>query len=500
MQTKPDLLVRNIPLGSSVRRGSKTKDETMRVTVVGAGYVGLTTGVCLSELGHDVICADIDRARIARLREGVLPFKEEGLETLASQNISRGRLRFTSDLAAAAAGRDILLIAVGTPKGADGEADLSFVRQAARSIAPVMAPKTVVTLKSTVVVGTAREVREIIAEERGGLDFWVTSNPEFLREGSAVKDFLSPDRIVIGADDREAGDRLLELYKPLLDKGIPCVETGTANAELIKYAANAFLALKIGFINDVADLCENIEGDISAVAKGIGLDRRIGPSFLMPGPGYGGSCFPKDTAAFAQTGRLFSAPQPLIDTLIARNDLRKQRIAARVVEALSGVAKPIVAVLGVAFKANTDDVRDSAALHIIPALQRAGIIVRAYDPWAHAGASDVLATVVWAENLYAAARGADLLLVLTEWDLFRSMDLGKLKSAMRGRAIFDCRNLLDQTAVVRHGFAYTSVGRPPVPRIRRPSATFRRLPSSEGKESNADGSHGSRSRSGATRR
>ena len=242
----------------------------MHVTIVGAGYVGLTTGVCLSELGHNVICTDIDRDRIARLNEGLLPFKEDRLGEIMSRNISAGRLRFSDNLAAAARERDVVMIAVGTPKGADGQADLTFVRQAARSIAGVISPKTVVTLKSTVVVGTAREVRETVAEERGALDFWVTSNPEFLREGSAVSDFLCPDRIVIGADDRDACERLVELYRPLLEKGIPLVETATANAELIKYAANAFLAMKIGFINDVADLCENIDGDITSVAKGIG--------------------------------------------------------------------------------------------------------------------------------------------------------------------------------------------------------------------------------------
>ncbi|WP_315927050.1 UDP-glucose/GDP-mannose dehydrogenase family protein [Mesorhizobium sp. SP-1A] len=436
----------------------------MRVTVVGAGYVGLTTGVCLSQLGHEVICADIDRDRIGRLNTGVLPFKEDGLDELAAENIARGRLRFSDDLAMAAARRDLLLIAVGTPKGADGEADLSFVRQAARSIAPVMSPKTVVTLKSTVVVGTAREVREIIAEERGALDFWVTSNPEFLREGTAVSDFLCPDRIVIGADDRDAGERLVELYRPILEKGVPLLETGTANAELIKYAANAFLALKIGFINDVADLCESMDGDIGAVAKGIGLDSRIGSSFLMPGPGYGGSCFPKDTEAFARTGRSYNVPQPLIETLIARNDLRKQRIARRVLEELAGISDPTVAVFGAAFKANTDDVREAAALHIVPALQQSGVAVRACDPWARHNAARLLPSVVWDDDPYVAASGADLLLILTEWEIFRLLNFGQLAAAMRGRRIFDCRNLLEPQEAMRHGFRYVSLGRAPIPK------------------------------------
>ena len=436
----------------------------MHVTIVGAGYVGLTTGVCLSELGHDVICTDIDRDRIARLNEGLLPFREDGLGEIMSRNISAGRLRFSANLAVAARERDVVMIAVGTPKGADGEADLTFVRQAAKSIAGVISPKTVVTLKSTVVVGTAREVREIVAEERGALDFWVTSNPEFLREGSAVSDFLCPDRIVIGADDRDACERLVELYRPLLEKGIPLVETATANAELIKYAANAFLALKIGFINDVADLCENIDGDITSVAKGIGLDPRIGSAFLMPGPGYGGSCFPKDTQAFARTGRSHNAPQPLIETLIARNEDRKRRIAERVLKEVAGVPDPEVVVLGAAFKANTDDVRESAALHIIPALQQSGVSVRGFDPWARGNAAAMLPAVTWAEDPYSAAEGADLLLILTEWEMFRSLDLKRLGAAMRNRVVFDCRNLLEPQQMAHSGFRYLSLGRATVPR------------------------------------
>lgn len=438
----------------------------MRVTIVGAGYVGLTTGVCLSELGHDVVCADIDRGRVARLNAGLVPFKEEGLDEIMRRNTACGRLRFSDDLASVTGKRDILMIAVGTPKGAEGEADLSFVRQAARSIAPFLSPKTVVTLKSTVVVGTAREVREIIAEERGALDFWVTSNPEFLREGTAVSDFLCPDRIVIGADDRDACERLIELYRPLLDKGVPLVETATGNAELIKYAANAFLALKIGFINDVADLCETIDGDIVSVANGIGLDSRIGPAFLKPGPGYGGSCFPKDTEAFVKTGRLFNAPQPLIETLIARNNDRKRRIAERTLEEFAGIRNPTVAVLGAAFKANTDDVRESAALHIVPILQQANVRVRIFDPWATRNAEALLPAVTWAEDPYVAAEGADLLLILTEWEMFRSLDIGRLASLMRTRVVFDCRNLLDPEEMAQNGVRYLSLGRACVPRSR----------------------------------
>lgn len=443
----------------------------MRVAMIGTGYVGLTTGVCLAELGHDVVCAEVDENRIAQLRRGVLPFAESGVGEMTSRNAARGRLHFTCDLASAAAKRDVVMIAVGTPKGAEGEADLSFVRAAARQIARAIAPKTVVTLKSTVVVGTAREVREIIASERGALDFWVTSNPEFLREGSAVTDFLHPDRIVIGADDHDAGQRLIQLYQPLLDAGVALVETGTANAELIKYAANAFLALKIGFINDVADLCENIEGDISAVARGIGLDRRIGESFLAPGPGYGGSCFPKDTEAFAVTGRRHKAPQPLVETLIVRNDRRKRAIAERVLKELSGIGNPTVGVLGVAFKANTDDVRESAALTVLPILQQAGVKLRGFDPLAREKAEALLPFVVWRDDPYAAVENVDLGLVLTEWDAFRSLDLARLARIMRNPVVFDCRNLFEPREMARHGVRYLSVGRGGVPqRIKLTSA------------------------------
>lgn len=436
----------------------------MRVSVIGAGYVGLATSVCLAKLGHDVICADIDRQRVRQLKRGVLPFREKGVHALLSESVEAGRLRFTDEIAAAAEDREVVMIAVGTPKGADGEVDLSYVKNAARRIATAIAPKTIVTLKSTVAVGTARRIREIIAECRGALDFWVTSNPEFLREGSAVEDFMQPDRIVIGADDHEAGSRLLELYRPLLDRGVPLVETATVNAELIKYAANALLALKIGFINDVAELCEKIEGDIRSVAKGIGLDRRIGQNFLNPGPGYGGSCFPKDTEAFAAIGRRFDAPQPIIETLIDRNEECRRRIGDRVLRELSDIRAPAVAVLGAAFKANTDDVRESAALAIVPRLQEAGVAVSMHDPWATANGQAALPNAAWREDPYAAAEGADLVLVLTEWESFASLDLGRLAGAMRRRVIFDCRNLLDPRAAAEHGFRYLSLGMADMPR------------------------------------
>lgn len=436
----------------------------MDVAIIGAGYVGLTTAACLAELGHTVTCVDVDAARIAALKEGHVPIHEDGLEDVIRRNAQLGRLHFSRDLAGAAAQAAIVLIAVGTPKGAGGEVDLTHVKAAARQLAPVIRPKTVVAIKSTVAVGTARLIREVIAEERGGLDFWVTSNPEFLREGSAVGDFFCPDRIVIGADDAEAGARLKELYQPLLGRNVPLVLTSTANAEVIKYAANAFLALKVGFINDVADLCEKADGDVAAVAKGIGLDSRIGPQFLSPGPGFGGSCFPKDTEAFAASGRKFGAPQGLIETLIARNEARKRTLATRILSELDDVEGASVAVLGVAFKANTDDVREAAALTIIPLLQDAGVSISAHDPKAAANAARFVSDVAWHDCPYEACRDADVAVVLTEWDDYRSLDLARLSRVMRGKTIFDCRNLMDPQRVARHGFRYVSLGRAAVPR------------------------------------
>jgi UDPglucose 6-dehydrogenase len=437
----------------------------MQVVVIGAGYVGLTTAACIAELGHAVTCADVDISKIAMLDEGNVPIREAGLDALVGRNRAAGRLHFTVDVANAAARADVVLISVGTPRGAGGDADLTHVKAVAREVARAIKPKTVVTIKSTVAVGTARLIREVIAEKRGGLDFWITSNPEFLREGSAVRDFFEPDRIVIGADDPEPAARLTELYRPLIDRGVPLVVTSTVNAELIKYTANAFLALKVGFINDVADLCEEAEADINAVIKGVGLDRRIGPRFLSPGPGFGGSCFPKDTEAFAAAGRKYSCPQPLIETLVMRNQVRKHRLAKKILGELNGLAHARVAVLGIAFKANTDDVRDSAALTIIPLLRAAGVSVSAFDPWARANASRVLKDVAWHEDAYAACSGADLVVILTEWEMFRTLDLSRLSQHMRGSTIFDCRNLMDPQDVASQGFRYVSLGRPAAPRV-----------------------------------
>lgn len=436
----------------------------MQVAVIGAGYVGLTTATCLAEIGHSIECVDIDATRVEALKQGKVPIHEPDLEHLMRRNLAAGRLRFSDDMIAATKEAEIVIIAVGTPKAAGGEADLSFVKSVARQLASCIRPKTVIAVKSTVGPGTARLIREVIAERRRDLDFWVTSNPEFLREGSAVEDFFMPDRIVIGADDPDAAARLAELYRPLLERGVPSVTTSTVNAELIKYAANAFLALKVGFINDVADLCERADGDIAAVAKGIGLDSRIGSRFLRPGPGFGGSCFPKDTEAFAAAGRRFGAPQPLIETLVARNQGRKRALATKVLTELKGKSGARVAVLGVAFKADTDDVRESAALTIIPVLQDAGVKVVAHDPEATANAARLLTGVEWRDCPYEAARDADLVLILTEWNAYRVLDIARLSRVMRGATVFDCRNLMEPQEVAAHGLRYVSLGRAAAPR------------------------------------
>ncbi len=433
----------------------------MNIVMIGAGYVGLTTGACFASLGYHVCSVDIDAGRVADLEKGIVPIYEPGLAELIVESREAGRLRFSSDIGAAVAEADFVFLAVGTPSTKDGDIDLSFVYSAARSIAAFLADNAVVVIKSTVVAGTAKTVADIICSERGGRRIAVASNPEFLREGSAIGDFRNADRIVVGADDDGVANALKELYRPLIERGVPFVSTSTIDAELIKYAANAFLALKIGFINDVANICENAGGDVTAVARGIGLDRRIGQTFLEPGPGFGGSCFPKDTRAFAATGKRFDAPQPLIETLIDCNEKRKSELAHRILEVLGAKGEiKTLAVLGLAFKAETDDVRESAALSIIPILQRAGIRVRAHDPKAQAAARRTLgAGVEWHEDLYAAVNGADAVAVLTEWNDYRRMNLSRIADLMNGDHLFDFRNLFKPQDAIRHGLIYHSLGR-----------------------------------------
>ncbi|MCJ8519629.1 UDPglucose 6-dehydrogenase [Pseudorhizobium tarimense] len=440
----------------------------MDVVMIGAGYVGLTTGACLAELGHRVTCVDNDALKVARLRRAEIPIYEPGLSELISKHVESGRLSFSDEPALAASKADAVFIAVGTPSGPDGDIELSYVKNAATSLAPLLKPEAVVVIKSTVVAGTAQMVRRLVHEARGRSDVYVASNPEFLREGSAIRDFLEADRIVAGADDARAAKVLEQLYAPLREKGIPYIATNTTNAEMIKYAANAFLALKIGFINEVADLCEAAGGDVAAVADGIGLDRRIGRAFLNPGPGFGGSCFPKDTRAFAAIGRRFGQPQAIVETLIDRNEVRKSALAKRILSELGGKGRR-VAILGTAFKANTDDVRDSAALTIMPLLLKAGAKVTAHDPKARHETERHVSGAAWADCPYEAARDADVVVILTEWDEYAGMDLDRLAKSMSGRVVIDCRNLFEPEAVAARGLKYVSIGRKaaaPVERIK----------------------------------
>ncbi|MDN2564897.1 UDP-glucose/GDP-mannose dehydrogenase family protein [Aquibium sp. A9E412] len=433
----------------------------MKIAIVGAGYVGLTTGACLAEIGHTVTCLDIDARRIARLKAGEMPIYEPGLEALSRVNREAGRLAYGDDVAAGVGDADAVFLAVGTPSGPDGDIDLTPIERAARQVAPNVRPDAVIVVKSTVVAGTARRLRRLVAEARGDERVPVAANPEFLREGSAVGDFLEADRIVAGADDRRSARCLRRIYRPLCQRGVPYVDTDTVNAEMVKYAANAFLALKIGFINHVADLCEAAGGDVADVARGVGLDRRIGAAFLAPGPGYGGSCFPKDTRAFAALGRRHGAPQWMIETLIDKNEERKRRLAARILGELerAGPGRN-VAVLGLAFKARTDDVRESAALTVIPALQQARCRVSAHDPQAIETARPHLPGVALHDCPYRACEGADAVVILTEWDDYRALDLGRLASAARGRTIVDCRNLVDPAEARRHRLDLVGIGRP----------------------------------------
>jgi len=431
----------------------------MKIVVLGAGYVGLTTSACLAQLGHDVTCCDIDVARVAALSRAEVPIYEPGLAELIRAEIRTGRLVFAADATGPASAADAVFLAVGTPSSADGDIDLSYVEAAATGIAAHLRSGAVLVVKSTVVAGTARRLKRLVAAGRPRDDIAVASNPEFLREGSAIQDFLQADRVVIGADDGRSEAVLREVYKPLTRTGVPLVVTRTVDAELIKYAANALLALKIGFINDVADLCEALGGDVTAVADGIGRDHRIGPAFLAAGPGFGGSCFPKDTRAFASTGRRHGTPQPLIEALIEGNETRKRAMAGRIIDAVPAGGR--VAILGTSFKANTDDVREAAALTIVPLLLDAGIEVHAHDPQPGA-AKRLLSSAHWHQSALSAARDADAVVILTEWDEYRALDLSRLADAMSGRVLLDFRNVVSAEQAVAAGLQYRGLGRPAV--------------------------------------
>ncbi|GJD81081.1 UDP-glucose dehydrogenase family protein [Methylobacterium gregans] len=434
----------------------------MRIAMIGSGYVGLVSGTCLADFGHQVVCVDKDPAKIEALNAGRMPIYEPGLDALVAENVQQGRLSFTTELKPAVAAADAVFIAVGTPsRRGDGFADLSFVFAAAREIAEAVDGFTVVVTKSTVPVGTGDEVERIIREIRPDAEVSVASNPEFLREGAAIGDFKRPDRIVVGAEDARAEEVLREIYRPLFLNQAPILVTGRRTAELTKYAANAFLATKITFINEIADLCEQVGADVQQVARGIGLDNRIGAKFLHAGPGYGGSCFPKDTLALVKTAQDAGTPVRLVETVVAVNDQRKRAMARKVVLACGGsVRGKTIAVLGLTFKPNTDDMRDAPALSIITGLQDAGAQVRAYDPEGMEAAKPLLRDVAYARDAYDCAEGADALVIVTEWNAFRALDLARLAQVMAGRVLVDLRNVYDHASVQRHGFHYVSIGRP----------------------------------------
>lgn len=433
----------------------------MRIVMIGAGYVGLVSGVCFADFGHDVVCVDNVAEKIEALRKGDIPIFEPGLQELVKSNTEAGRLNFTTDLEQAVAWADVVFIAVGTPsRRGDGHADLTYVYAAARQIAKAIDGYTVVVTKSTVPVGTGDEVEAIIREANPDADFSVVSNPEFLREGAAIGDFKRPDRIVVGTDEPRAIEVMTEVYRPLhLNEG-PLFFCERRTSELIKYAANAFLAMKITFINEIADLCERLGADVQKVAKGIGYDKRIGDKFLHAGPGYGGSCFPKDTLALVKTASDADSPMRLIETTVAINDNRKRAMARKVITACGGsVRGKKIAVLGLTFKPNTDDLRDAPALTIIQALQDHGATISAFDPEGMDGARALLKDVEFGPDPYAIAAGAEAIVLVTEWDEFRALDFRKLHATMKAPNMIDLRNVYPPQEARRYGFEYVGIGR-----------------------------------------
>jgi UDPglucose 6-dehydrogenase len=434
----------------------------MKIAMIGAGYVGLVSGVCFSDFGHDVICVDKNPEKIEALRRGEVPIFEPGLEALMAKNVASGRLTFTLDLAEAVAGADAVFIAVGTPtRRGDGHADLSYVMQAAEEIGRALTGYAVIVTKSTVPVGTNRKVAEVVAAANPEAAFDVASNPEFLREGAAIDDFMRPDRVVVGVESARAQKIMSDVYRPLFLREFPIVFTGLESAEMIKYAANAFLAIKITFINEIAALCERTGGDIKDVAKGMGLDGRIGNKFLHAGPGYGGSCFPKDTKALARIGQEHAVPMQITETVIKVNEEIKRRMIDKIVDLCDGVLNgKTIGILGVTFKPNTDDMRDAPSLTIIPALVGAGAKVRVADPQGRREGEALLPGVRWVENAYQAAQGADLVVVLTEWNEYRGLDLERLARKMASPRMADLRNVYDAAEAKAAGFElYVGVGR-----------------------------------------
>jgi UDPglucose 6-dehydrogenase len=439
------------------------ESSLVRVAIIGTGYVGLVSGTCFADFGHRVSCIDKDASKVAALSRGNVPIYEPGLQELVQSNIRQGRLDFLTDLAGPVGEADVVFIAVGTPpRRGDGHADLSNVYDAARELADALADFTVVATKSTVPVGTGDEVERIIREIRPDADFSVVSNPEFLREGAAIRDFKLPDRIVIGVEDERAKKVMADLYRPLYLNASPILYTRRRNAELIKYAANAFLATKITFINEIADLCESAGADVQEVARGIGLDNRIGPKFLHAGPGLGGSCFPKDAGALIKTAHDHGTPLRIVETVMAVNEQRKRAMARKVAGALGGNLRgKKIAVLGLTFKPNTDDMREAPSITLITALQDMGATVAAYDPAGMDQAKMLLSDIAYADDAYLCAEGADALVIVTEWEQFRALDLTRLKTIMAQPVIVDLRNVYRPEHMAEQGFVYRSVGRPP---------------------------------------
>jgi UDPglucose 6-dehydrogenase len=433
----------------------------MRIAMIGTGYVGLVSGACFADFGHEVTCVDKDQGKIDGLHAGRMPIWEPGLKALVAHNVKRNRLNFTTDLAEGLKDVDAVFIAVGTPsRKEDGHADLSYVYAAAKEIAETLSGPAVVVTKSTVPVGTGDEIARILADNNAPEGTSVASNPEFLREGAAIRDFKIPDRIVVGAEDDRAREVLREVYRPLFLNKAPILFTGRRTAEIIKYAANAFLATKISFINEIADLCETVGGDVQDVARGIGLDNRIGSKFLHAGPGYGGSCFPKDTLALLQTGQKYGVPMRIVNSVVEVNEDRKTGMADRVRDALGGTLEgKRIGVLGLTFKPNTDDMRDAPSLSLIERLQQGGASVVAFDPVGIEAARPLLKDVEFAADSYAAAKGADALVIVTEWDEFRALDLKRIAGLMSGNALIDLRNIYEPQETARAGLTYRGVGR-----------------------------------------
>jgi UDPglucose 6-dehydrogenase len=433
----------------------------MLVTMIGSGYVGLVSGACFADFGHQVVCVDKDPKRIDSLLKGEIPIFEPGLSDLVASNVRQNRLSFTTDLKKPVADADVVMIAVGTPsRRGDGHADLTYVFNAAREVAEALDGFTVVVTKSTVPVGTGDEVERVIRQARPDADFAVVSNPEFLREGAAIRDFKLPDRIVIGAEDERAKTVMNDLYRPLYLNRSPIMMTQRRTAELIKYAANAFLATKITFINEIADLAEKVGADVQDVARGIGLDNRIGSKFLHAGPGFGGSCFPKDTLALIKTGQDCEAPQRIVEAVVAVNEQRKRAMARKVLAAAGGnLRDKTVGVLGLTFKPNTDDMRDSPSIPLITALQDMGATIRAYDPEGMEQARQVLDNVTYTKSAYECAQGSDVLVIVTEWEQFRALDLDAIKSAMTKPVLVDLRNVYPPDELIKRGFSYAGIGR-----------------------------------------